>query len=101
MGSAGRVLYHVERSILLRKGATCILSEESGVEGVVGEGEREAEAACEEEEDMIDGRKEGEKGREEGGEERMGKAINQFYVCLCRDSAQRRPPFRLHNSLRM
>jgi hypothetical protein len=50
-------LYHVERSIVLRKGATCTLSNESGVEGVAGEGEREAEAACEEEEDMVDGGK--------------------------------------------
>ena len=54
IGSAGRDLYHVERSMVVRKGATCILSDESGVEGVVGEGERETEAACEEEEDMVD-----------------------------------------------
>ena len=38
----------------LRKGAICTLSDESGVEGVAGEGEREAEAACEEEDDMVD-----------------------------------------------
>jgi hypothetical protein len=41
--------------MVLRKGATCTLSSESGVEGVAGEGEREAEAACEEEEDIVDG----------------------------------------------
>ena len=51
----------MERS---RKGATCTLSYESGVEGVAGEGEREAEAACEEEEDDI-GESEG------GGRERV------------------------------
>lgn len=52
--------------MVLRKGATCTLSDESGVEGVAGEGEREAEAACEEEEDMVDGGKseEGRWGRE-------------------------------------
>ena len=53
IGSAEKDLYHVERSMVLRKGATCILSDESGVDGVVGEGERETDAVCEEEEDMI------------------------------------------------
>jgi hypothetical protein len=39
-----------------------MLSDESGVEGVVGEGERETEAVCEEEEDMTD--EERERGKE-------------------------------------
>ena len=58
----------MERSIVLRKGATCTLSDESGVEGVAGEGEREVDAACEEEEeDMIKG------GRGRGKKERWGR----------------------------
>jgi len=55
VGSTGTwsVLYHVERSMLVGKGATGILS--SGVEGETGEGEREADVVREgEDEDMVD-----------------------------------------------
>lgn len=67
IGSAGRDLYHVERSMVVRKGATCILSDESGVEGVVGEGEREREGACDEDDDMIDEEREGERKKKDEG----------------------------------
>lgn len=60
----------------LRKGAICTLSDESGVEGVAGEGEREAEAACEEEDDMVD-RWRGERRRKVGG--RAGRWIEISY----------------------
>lgn len=40
VGSTGRVLYHVERSMLVCKPGTCLVS--SGVDGVTGDGEREA-----------------------------------------------------------
>jgi hypothetical protein len=47
----------VERSRLLRKGETWILSGESGVAGVKGDGEREVVAVCEEDEEgMIEER---------------------------------------------
>lgn len=56
IGSAGRDLYHVERSMLVGKGAMGMLS--SGVEGVMGDGEREAVVVREgEDEDMIEERK--------------------------------------------
>ena len=57
--------------MVLRKGPTCTLSDESGVEGVAGEGEREVEAACEEEEDMITG----ERGRGRWGERERSRIL--------------------------
>jgi hypothetical protein len=67
VGSGGSVLYHVERSTVQ---ATWKSSGESGVEGVVGDGEREVVAVCEDEEEaMIDER---ERGRD-GGEMRGGR----------------------------
>ena len=48
VGSTGRVLYHVERSMLVCRTGTCLVS--SGVEGVTGEGEREAAVVREGEE---------------------------------------------------
>jgi hypothetical protein len=61
VGSGGSVLYHVEKSVVE---ATWKSSGESGVEGVVGDGERETVAACEDDEEgMINERKkEGEMG---------------------------------------
>lgn len=55
VGSGGSVLYQTERSTVLRKGATWVLSGESGVEGVVGDGEREVVAVCEDDEEGMIG----------------------------------------------
>jgi hypothetical protein len=51
VGSTGKVLYHVERSILVGKIETCVVS--SGVEGVTGDGEREAVFVREGEEVVV------------------------------------------------
>jgi hypothetical protein len=83
--------------MVLRKGPTCTLSDESGVEGVAGEGEREVEAACEEEEDMITGE------RKEGGEDReRSNNLNQIKsgLLLSLKCDVPPPPSRLHNSFR-
>lgn len=53
-------LYHVERSMLPLKAMVSRLSDESGVAGVAGEGEREP-AAVAEEEDMMGGNTESRK----------------------------------------
>jgi hypothetical protein len=64
VGSGGSVLYHVERST---GQATWMSSGEPGVEGVVGDGEREVVAACDDDDEgMI---YEGETGEGGSGDE--------------------------------
>jgi hypothetical protein len=74
VGPCGRVLCHVERSTLLRKGATWMMSGESGVEGVVGDGEREVVAVCEDDEEGMIEEREGDRLRwEEKREGQLGR----------------------------